>query len=63
MDEENLHLTHLFLEEKNNFNRLPVGTFHLLNSYVMTKYDPHETSFSVPVDTIRGLPKYRTTAL
>ena len=63
MDEAKLHLTHLFLEEKNNFKRLPKGTFYLLHNHVMTKYDIHETSFSIPVDTIRGWSKYGTTAL
>ena len=63
MDEAKLHITCLFLEENNNFKRLPVGTFHLLHNYVMTNYDIHETSFSIPVDTIRGRSKYGTTAL
>ena len=63
MDESKLHLTHLFLEKKNNFKRLPKRTFHLLHNLVMTKYNPHETSFSIPVDTIRGKSKYGTTAL
>ena len=63
MDEAKLHLTRLFLEEKKNYKRLPVGTFHLLHNYVMTKYDLHETSFSITVDTIRGQAKYGTTAL
>ena len=52
MDKTKLHITCLLLEEKNNFQRLPTGTFHLLHNYVMIKYDPHETSFSIPVDTI-----------
>ena len=43
MDEAKLHLTRLFLEEKNNFKSFPVGTFHLLQKYVMTKYDLHYT--------------------
>ena len=63
MDEAKLHLTHLFLEEKDDFKRLPKGTFHLLHNYVMTKYDLHETSFSTPVDTILGQAKYGKTAL
>ena len=63
MDEAKLHLTCLFLEEEKNHKRLPVGTFHLLHNYVMTKYDLHETSFSITVDTIRGQSKYVTTAL
>ena len=63
MDEANIHLTHFFLEGNNNFKPLPVGTFHLLHNYVMTKYDLHETPFSIPVDTIRGRSKYETTAL
>ena len=53
MDESKLHLTRLFLEEKNSFKRLPAGTLHLLHNHVMTKYDLHETSFSIPVDIIR----------
>ena len=63
MDEAKFHLTRLFLEEKNNFKRLLVGTFHLLHNYVMTKYDLHETSLSIPVDIITGRAKYGTTAL
>ena len=63
MDEEKLHLTRLLLEKKENCKRLPVGTFHLLKNHAMTKYDLHETSFSIPVDAIRGLSKYGTTAL
>ena len=63
MDEQKLHLTRLFLEEKNSFKRLPAGTLHLLHNHVMTKYDLHETSFSIPIDTIRGRSKYGTTAL
>ena len=63
MDKANLHLTCLFLDENNNFKRLSVGTFHLLYNYVMTKYDLHYTSFSIPVDTIRGRSKYGTIAL
>ena len=63
MDGAKLHLTHLFLEEKKNFKRLPVETFHLLHNYVMTKYDPHETSFAIPVGKSIGQSKYRTTAL
>ena len=43
MDEAKLHLTCLFWEEKKNFKRLSVGTFHLLHNYVMNKYDLHET--------------------
>ena len=53
MYEAKLNLTCLLLEEKKNFKRLPVGTFHLLHNYVMNKYDLHEKSFSIPVDTIR----------
>ena len=63
MDEVNLHINFLFLDQKKNFQRLPTRTFHLLHNYVMTKYDLHETSFSIPVDTIRGRAKYGTTAL
>ena len=63
MDEAKFHLTSLFLEEKNNFKRLPAGTFHRLNNHVMNKYDLHDTSFSIPVDTIRGRAKYGITAL
>ena len=62
MDEVKLHLTHLLLEEKKNFKRLPKGTFRILHNHVMTKYDIHETSFSIPVDTIRGRYKYVTPA-
>ena len=51
------------LEEKNNYQRLPTGTFHLLHKYDMAKYDIHETSFSVPVDAIIGRAKYGTNAL
>ena len=54
MDEAKIHITHLFLEEKKNFKRLPKGTFHLLQKHVITKYDLHEKSFSIPVDKIRG---------
>ena len=63
IDEEKIHITNLFFEEKKSFKRLPKITFHLLYNYVMTKYDLHETSFSIPVDTIRGLAKYGTTSL
>ena len=63
MDEANLHLACLFLDENNNFKRLSVGTFHILHNYFMTKYDLHETSSSIPVDTIRGRSKYGTIAL
>ena len=63
IDESKFHLTWLFLEEKKNFKRLLVGTFHLLHNHVMTKYDLHEISFSIPVDKIRGRSKYGTTAL
>ena len=62
MDEAKIHITHLFLEEKKNFKRLPKGTFHILQNHVMTKYDLHDTSFSIPVDTIIGQYKYGTTA-
>ena len=41
MDEVKTHITHLSLEEKNKFHRLPTGTLHLLYKYIMTKYDPH----------------------
>ena len=63
MDEEKIHLTHFFLEEKNNFKRLSAGTFHILHNHLMTNYDPHVSSLSVPVDTTRGRAKYGTTAL
>ena len=63
MDEVKLHLTHLFLEGKNNFKRLPKVTFRILHNHFMTKYDLHETPFSIPFDTIRGRSKYGTTAL
>ena len=63
IDEANLHPTRLFSEEKNNFKRLPVGTFHILHNYAMAKYDLRETSFYISVDTIRGRDKYGTTAL
>ena len=63
IDESKFHLTRLFLEEKNNLKHLPSGTFHLLHNHFMTKYDLHETSFSILVDTIRGRYKYVTTAL
>ena len=63
MDEMKLHLTRFSLEENNNFKRLPAGTFHLLHNHVMTKYDLHETSFYIPVDTIRGRSNFVTTAL
>ena len=63
MDEAKFHLTRLFLEEKNNYKHLPVGTFHLLHNYATTKYDIHETSLSITVDKIRGRAKYGTTAL
>ena len=63
MDEAKLHLTHLFLEEKKKFKRLPKRTFHLLHNHVMTNYDLHETSFFILIDTIIGRPKYGTTAL
>ena len=62
MHESNLHITRLFLEEKNDFWRLPTGTFHILLNYVMNKYDLHKTSLFVPVDTIIGRSKYVTTA-
>ena len=61
MDEAKIYLTCLLLEERKNFKPLPVGTFHILYNYVMVKYDIHDTSFSIPVDTIRGLVKYGTT--
>ena len=54
MDEAKIHLTRLFLEEKKNFKRLTVETFHILHNHVMTKYDLNETPFSIPVDTNRG---------
>ena len=63
MDEANIHLNCLFLEEKKNFKRLPIGTFRLLHNCVMTKYDLHDTSYSIPVYKIRGQSKYGTTAL
>ena len=63
MYEAKLHINRLFLEEKENFWRLPTGTFHLLRSNVMTKYDLCYTSFSIPVDTIIGRVKYGTTSL
>ena len=63
MDEAKLHLTRFLLEEKNDFKRPTVGTFHILHNHVMTKYDLHETSLSIPVDTIIGRAKYVTTAL
>ena len=63
MDESNIHITCLFLEEKNNFKRLLIETFHLLQNYVMTKYDIHDKSFSTPVDMIGVRSKYGTTAL
>ena len=63
MDEANIHLNFLFLEEKKNFKRLPIGTFRLLHNCVMTKYDLHEIPFSIPVDTIRGQSKYGTNEL
>ena len=63
MDESKLRITHFSLEEKKNFKRLPKGTFHLLQKHVITKYDLHEKSFSIPVDTIKGREKYLTTAL
>ena len=62
MDKTKLHIACLLLNEKNNFQRLPTGTFHIPHNNVMTKYDIHETSLSIPVDTIRGLAKYRKTA-
>ena len=58
MDEAKLHITSLLSEEKKSFKRLPIGNFHLLHNYIMTKYDLHEKSFSIPVDTIRGQAKY-----
>ena len=63
MDEVNLHINFLFLDQKKNFQRLSTRTFHLLHNYVMTKYDLHETSLSIHVDTIIGRSKYGTTAL
>ena len=63
MDEEKLHLTSFLLEEKKNFKCLPIGAFHILQNYVMTKYDLHDTSLSIPVDTIRERAKYGTSAL
>ena len=63
MDEVKLHLTRWCLEENNCFKRLPKVTFRLLHNHAMTKYDLHETSLSIPVDTIRGQAKYGTTAL
>ena len=63
MDEAKLHLTHLFLEENNDFKRLPAGTFHLLHNHVITTYDIHDTSLSISVDTTRGRAKYGTTEL
>ena len=42
MDEAKIHLTCLLLEEKNNFQRLLTGTFHILHNFVMTKHDIHE---------------------
>ena len=63
MDEEKLYLTHLFLYEKKHFKRLPIGTFHLLHKYFMTKCDIHEISFSITIDTIRGRAKDGTTKL
>ena len=52
MDEVKPRITHLLLGEKNNFERLPAGTFHILHNNIMTKYDLHETSFSIPTDKI-----------
>ena len=63
MDEAKHHITHFFLEENKNFKRLPKGTFRILHNHAITKYDLCETSFSIPVDTIRGQEKYVTTAL
>ena len=63
MDKAKIHINHFFLEGNNSFKRLPIGTFHLLHNYVMTKYDLHETSLSIPVDTIRGGAKNGTTVL
>ena len=34
MDEAKLHLTHFFLEEKNNYNCIPKETFHILHNRV-----------------------------
>ena len=42
MDEANIRIYSFFLDKKKNFKRLPVGTFHILHNYVMTKYDLHE---------------------
>ena len=58
MDEAKLHLTRLFLEEKNNFKRLPAGTFYLLHNHVTTKYYFYETLLYIPVDKMRGKSKY-----
>ena len=63
MNELNINITCLFLEENNNFKRLPIGTFHLLHNYITTKHNLHETSFSIPVDTIRGRANNGTTGL
>ena len=57
-----LHLTHLFLEEKKNMQCLTIVTFYLLYNYVMNNYDRHDTSLSISADTIRGRAKYGTTA-
>ena len=61
MDEAKIRINSFFLEKNKNFKRLPVGTFHILHNYVMTNYDLHETSLSIPVDTTRGRTKYGTT--
>ena len=63
MDESKLHITCLFWEENKIFKRISSGTLHLPHNHIMTNYDPHETSLSIPVDAIRGQAKYGTTAL
>ena len=63
MDEAKLRITNFLLEEKKNFQHLPIRTLHLPQKYVITKYDLHEISFSITVDTIIGRDKYGTTEL
>ena len=62
MDEAKLHITFLFLAENKSFKNFQAGTFHCLHNHAMTKYDSHETSFSIPIYTIRGIFKYGTNA-